>query len=167
MFELQNQDYFDRTAETKKAGKRLTNLVNRLTPEAKGIPVGTPKGEGFFVEKVFDPVLKSCMEGSYNVVAMTIGDDMIAVLSDNCTGIEDSFKDRKGFAFVEYATLVCLFGAIRGRSIEALNRPIVTENEKKRARARFRKIRDVLYSKTFEYSMMSALFDLMGSKESV
>lgn len=137
---------------------RLINLVSRLSIEG----IKTEKNDAFFLSKVYDPKLNENMVVAYYPFAKAISDDWVQSIPGTILARTIDVNDREGFSMVEMTLLLCLIVSLRGRSLATLNRPIVTDNELKRAKPRLRKIRDNLYSKNMEIVLSSFILDWLA-----
>ncbi len=137
---------------------RLTRLIQRLNIENSS----NKTSNIFFAKKVYDTKLYENMVIPYLGLSKTLGDTYAQTFSLETWTRSIAIEERKGFSFVEFALIICLFLALKGRSIGKLNVPITTENELKRAKPRFKKIKKVLFSKEFEIILGSLLLDLLA-----
>lgn len=134
---------------------RLIRIANRLNV----VNTEQVKNEVLFEGKVYDCRLKASMVAAYRYLAESIGDLCIASVSDSTLTRSIDIVNRDGFSVVEFTLLLCLFTSIQGRTVGKLNMPVTTENERKRARGSFRKIKDVLFSKELESVLVDLLLD--------
>ncbi|MBR4290256.1 MAG: hypothetical protein IKT52_06425 [Oscillospiraceae bacterium] len=152
----------DRRSETRKNSERLRKIIDRLTPNADGIPEEVESEKVFFVAKEFDYQLYRSMARSYQCLAAYTGDDILLNAPEGQLAKSVSIMDRNGFSFVELATIACIFLAIQGRSIKKINSPVLTENERKRAVPRLKKMAKILKSMEFRDCLLMLLIDLVG-----
>lgn len=139
---------------------RLIRLVERLNVEKEDIRKA--KNDVFFKGKVYDSKLHESMVEAYRYLAHAMGDQYIETIPENIWIRSIAVEDREGFSVVEFTLLLCLFLSIKGKSVGKLNAPVESENEKKRAKIRFRKIKETLLSKEMLITLSYLLLDLLA-----
>lgn len=148
----------DRKDMVDKFRLRLARIIEQMRFE-KDID---PNEKAFYVSKLYDDKLNEVMVEAYRNLAKPLGDEIALAFPKKTLLRNLSLEDRSAFSFVEFAFLLCLFLSIRGRSLKTLSEPIETKNQLKRAIPRFRKIKDVLFSKQFEFALMGLMLDLLA-----
>lgn len=149
---------YDRKGETRNSFKRLANIMKRLSlenednnEELEG-KKGRDVQERLFINTIFSQELPDLMISEYNAFAkMVDAPEMISeyrrflrVRKNWCIS---EGKKETAFAFPEAMALASLYLSHYRRAISTLNKSIQTENQKTRARGRFKRIKMCLISK--------------------
>lgn len=161
-------DSYDREIETRNAFKRLTSIVQKLSlckEKKKDRVTGRSKKEVLFVSTVFSRELPALMVSEYNSFAKQYGmaqipweiQKMFAVRKN---GSLIDGKKETAFAFPEAIALAALYLSHYRRAVAKLNEHIKTENERKRARQRYRKVKSTFDSKELRDGFSKLLVDL-------
>lgn len=157
-----------REAVMRKCFNRLASIVAQLalTPynNEEGL-VGRNKCERLFLDTVFSKELPALMMSEYTTFASLVdappilqGYEKLLRVRKNTNQIEGE-ADMK-FAFGEAITLACLYLSHHNRAVLKLNRPITTQNEQKRARGRFKRVKEQLESKQLRDAFIRLFLDL-------
>lgn len=139
---------------------RLIRLIDRFNIEKEDIRKA--KNHIFFKEKVYDYKLHESMVEAYRNLAQALGDQYMETIPVNIWIRSIAVEDREGFSVVELTLLLCLFLSVQGRSVGKLNVSLESENEKKRAKLRFRKIKETLLSKEMLTILTYLILDLLA-----
>ena len=137
---------------------RLIRLTKRLNAVKRDIT----KNDELFEKKVYDCQLNESMVVSYQYLAQAIGDTYIEKVHKSVLLRSIDIGDRDGFSLVEFALLMCLLLSIQGRSVGRLNAAVNTEYELRRARARFGKMKAVLFSAELENILINLMLDYLA-----
>ena len=163
---LEDEFKYVRNDETRKSFLRLSSIIEKLSlgdGQTKG-KKGRDKQEKLLVPTVFGRVT-DLMLSEYNIFMESKGraglpDEYVKYLSYRRLMAHVEDKKESGFSFFEAVALATLYLSHKGRSVSKLNEPIKTDNERKRARQRFKLIKEQLTSKQLYDAMVRIFVDL-------
>ena len=138
--------------------RRLVRIIEQLQTNEEA----SKDTKQLYVAKIYDCKLNEEMVRAYYNIVGKLGDTELMMFSEKTILRNLNIENRQGFSFVEFAMLLCLVLSVRGRSLKKLIEPMDTDNKQKRAIARFRKIKDTLFSKQFEHVLMDLMLDLLA-----
>lgn len=156
---------YERTDAARKSYRHLRIIMERLASAEgnAGQDNGTDK---LFRPTVFDRKLPQLMVDEYNHVAESLGTILApqsysCMLKDRSMCLSPESSGSRMYAFPELVVIACLCCALQSSSLDVLNNPMTTDNERKRARGRFRKIKSVLDSPLFYNAVVKTFFDML------
>ena len=159
---------YERADEVRNSFKRMSSIIGRLSLDGSANASGK-KGrdtqEKLFAPTVLSKELPDLMVSEFNTFAKQMG---IPTIPDGFRKLlsfrknECSFEGKKetAFALPEAVTLAVLYLSHCRRAVSKLNQPITTENERKRARERFKKTKDWLESKRLYNAVVRLVLEL-------
>lgn len=180
---------YSRPEEVIRSYYRFRGIIERLSTIDVSTPE-MDEGLLFFCPKVFDDILQDTLISTYNMVASVWGiaqithmvpknyieRSMLDTSDQKLNLIEDitdyslpnagytlplTSMERSALTFVECAVLSCIYSTFYRQAVPTLNRPLETESQKKRARGRFKKAIEIVYSKDFYISLCRTALDIV------
>lgn len=155
---------YDRTDFAQRSYRHLRNIIERIALVGTGKDCD-PDLDVLVRPTIFDTTVSRLMISEYNHMAQQL--DMVPAPKGYATILMERRSDLgpdgvpiRRYAFVELVAIAILNCALNRSSVEVLNRPIETDNQRKRARGRFRKMKDVWGSPLFRKAVAMTFFEL-------
>ena len=162
---------YNRIEETTKSKLRLYRIANRLAVNPAQDKKDKLKidSEILAKPKIYDDCIGSAMVTTYSAVSDIIWDLLFNKLG--ATNIKralqaetriDRLSNRQCFSFTEFAMFVCLYMALNRASVDVLNRPMETANQKRKLKGRMQRIKQWLVSDELRDSLVKTFVDLVA-----